>query len=98
MTKAEKNRLMGWRLKVMRHASEVTKTIARTCRHFGISRVAFYRWQRRYEQHGEAGLNDRPRTPHRSSESYSTRGREQDFLPPAELPLRPEQDRGLPPP
>src|SRR5215468_11907382 len=66
MTKAENNRLMGWRLKVLRHASEVTKNIARTCRHFGISRVAFYRWQQRYEEHGEAGLYDRPRTPHRS--------------------------------
>ena len=66
MTKAEKNRLMGWRLKVLRHASEVSKNVARTCRHFGISRVAFYRWQQRYEEHGEAGLYDRPRTPHRS--------------------------------
>jgi len=38
----------------------------RTCRHFGISRQAFYRWKRRYKAHGEAGLWDRARRPHRS--------------------------------
>jgi transposase len=42
--------------------------VAQTCRHFGISRQAFYKWKRRYEQHGEAGLG-RPRTPHRSPRS-----------------------------
>jgi hypothetical protein len=26
----------------------------------------FYRWKRRYDEHGEAGLADRPRTPLRS--------------------------------
>lgn len=66
MTKAEQTRLVSWRLKVLRHASEVTHNVARTCRHFGLSRQAFYKWQRRYAQHGEAGLCDRPRAPHRS--------------------------------
>jgi transposase len=66
LTKHEQARLMNWRLKVLQHASEVTKNIAQTCRHFGISRQAFYKWQRRYEAHGSAGLCDRPRSPHRS--------------------------------
>src|SRR4029450_7884000 len=39
---------------------------ARTCRHFGISRQAFYKCKRRYAEHGEAGLCDRPRRPRRS--------------------------------
>ena len=66
MTKAEQTRLVNWRLKVLRHASEVTQNVARTCRHFGVSRRWFYKWQGRYQAHGEAGLADRPRVPHRS--------------------------------
>jgi len=66
MTKAEQTRRINWRLKVLRHASEVTQNVSRTCRHFGISRQAFYEWQTKYDEHGEAGLCDRPRTPHRS--------------------------------
>ena len=48
------------------HAGERSGNVARTCRHFWISRQAFYKWKRRYEAHGEAGLYDRARTPHRS--------------------------------
>jgi transposase InsO family protein len=66
MTKAEQTRLTKWRLKVLRHASEVTQNVARTCRYFGISRKSFYKWLSRYDEHGEAGLCDRPRTPLRS--------------------------------
>lgn len=69
MTKAELTRLMSWRLKVLRHASEVTQNVARTCRHFGISRQSFYKWKRRHDKDGDAGLCDRPRTPHRSPRS-----------------------------
>ncbi len=66
MTKAEQTRLRTWRLKVLQRAGEGSRNVAQTCRHFGISRQAFYRWQRRYAAHGEAGLCDRPRRPHRS--------------------------------
>jgi transposase-like protein len=34
------------------------RNIARTCRHFGISRQAFYRWKRRFDADGEAALWD----------------------------------------
>jgi transposase InsO family protein len=40
--------------------------VARTCRHFGISRQAFYRWKRRYDALGVTGLADRPSRPQRS--------------------------------
>ena len=40
--------------------------MARTCRHFGISRQAFYKWRQRFAEYGLAGLCDRPRRPHRS--------------------------------
>ena len=40
--------------------------MARACRHFGISRKTFYKWKRRHDDDGDAGLCDRPRAPHRS--------------------------------
>jgi transposase len=66
MTKAEQARVLAWRLKILRWAADEPRQVARTCRHFGISRTAFYRWKRRFEMHGEAGLGDRPRTPQSS--------------------------------
>ena len=66
MTKEQQTRLRNWRLKVLLHEREVTQNIARTCRHFGVSRRWFYKWKARYEAHGEAGLCDRSRAPHRS--------------------------------
>jgi hypothetical protein len=69
MTNAEQTRLATWRLKVLQRAGESSRTVARTCRHFGISRQAFYKWTKRYEAHGEAGPCDPPRTPHRSAGS-----------------------------
>jgi transposase InsO family protein len=66
MTKAEQARLTAWRLKVLRSAGHEPRQVARTCRYFGISRTAFYRWKRRFAKPGEAGLADRARTPHRS--------------------------------
>ena len=66
MTKTEQNRVVAWRLKVLREASAVPRNVAQTCRHFGLSRKAFYKWKARYEAHGEAGLCDRPRAPQRS--------------------------------
>jgi transposase InsO family protein len=65
MTKAEQTRLATWRWRVLRHAAE-SGNVARTCRRFGISRKSFYKWRGRYQQHGEAGLCDRPRAPQHS--------------------------------
>ena len=69
MTKTEQTRLVAWRLKVLVRAGEGARNVARTCRHFGISRQAFYKWKRRYEAHGATGLCDRPRPPLRSPRS-----------------------------
>ncbi len=64
MTKTEQTRVKTWRLKkVLQHAAERSRNVARTCRYFGISRQAFYKWKRRYEAYGEASLYDRSRTP-----------------------------------
>ena len=39
MTKNEQNRVLAWRLKLLREASSTSRSVARTCRRFGISRV-----------------------------------------------------------
>ena len=38
--------------------------VSLTCRHHGISRRTFYRWQQRFDHHGLAGLEDRSHRPH----------------------------------
>ena len=63
MTKNEQNRVLAWRLKLLREASMMPRNVAQACRHFGLSRKTFYKWQTRYKSHGEAGLCDRPRVP-----------------------------------
>jgi transposase len=63
MTKNEQNRVVAWRLKIIQQASEVPRGVTQTCRHFGLSRKTFYKWQSRYKSHGDAGLCDRPRAP-----------------------------------
>ena len=66
MTKSEQNRIVAWRLKLLREASEMPRNVAQACRHFGLSRNTFYKWQARHRAHGEAGLLDRSRAPRRS--------------------------------
>ncbi len=48
MNKNEQNRVVAWRLKLLRQASDMPRSVAQTCR---------------YKSHGEAGLYDRPRVP-----------------------------------
>lgn len=65
MTKGEHTRLVAWRWRLLCRAAD-DANVARTCRHFGISRKSFYKWKRRLDEHGQAGLGDRARVPHRS--------------------------------
>ena len=64
MTEREQQRLVNHRLAVIRHAEEVTGSVAQTCRYCGITRQTFYRWLRRYEEKGVEGLRDRSSRPH----------------------------------
>ncbi len=66
MTKNEQNRVVAWRLKILRQADDLPRGVAQTCRHFGLSRKTFYKWRARHKTHGEAGLCNRPRIPHHS--------------------------------
>jgi Helix-turn-helix domain len=53
MNKNELNRLVAWRLKLLREADEMPRGVAQTCRHYGLSRNTFYKWKARYKSHGE---------------------------------------------
>jgi hypothetical protein len=43
MNKNEQNRVVAWRLKILREADEMPRGVAQTCRHFGLSRKTFYK-------------------------------------------------------
>ncbi len=60
------DRLVQHRLTWFRHAKEVSGSVAKTCRYYGISRNRYYRWYTRYRELGEAGLRDQSRRPHSS--------------------------------
>jgi hypothetical protein len=64
VTEKELARAAAHRLAVIRHAQEVTGNVSLTCRYFGITRQAFYKWLWRYEEQGLEGLRDRSRAPH----------------------------------
>jgi transposase InsO family protein len=64
VTEKELARGAAHRLAIIRHAQEVTGNVSMTCRYFGITRQAFYKWLRRYEDQGLEGLRDRSRRPH----------------------------------
>lgn len=63
MTERELTRNAARRLAILRHAQEVTKNVALTCRYYGITRQAYYTWLHRYEELGLEGLRDRSRRP-----------------------------------
>lgn len=54
------------RLALLRHVEEVSGNVAKTCRHYGISRPTYYKWLHRYKVEGIEGLRDRS-TPQRAS-------------------------------
>ena len=70
MTNTEQRRLTNWRLKLLQAATSAGN-VARTCRHFGISRKTFYKWRQRHREHGDAGLADRARAPRHSPRATS---------------------------
>ena len=44
--------------RMLQHADSEPRYVAQTCRYFGISPTAFYRWKKRFDELGEAGLAD----------------------------------------
>jgi transposase InsO family protein len=72
VTERELDRQAQRRLAVLRHAEEVSGSVAKTCRYYGISRTLFYKWRRRYEEEGLSGLRDRSRRPKSSPSATPT--------------------------
>lgn len=66
MTDRELDRRAAHRLAVIRHAQEVTGNVSKTCRYYGITRQAYYKWLRSYEAGGVAALRDGSSRPHTS--------------------------------
>lgn len=64
MSQHEQLRLVNWRLKILREAAIAPRLVASVCRRYGISRKTFYKWKKRFEAEGEAGLRDQHRAPH----------------------------------
>lgn len=57
------SRQVRQRLACLAWHSAQSGNVSLTCRHFGISRPTFYRWQERYHRAGLTGLADRSRRP-----------------------------------
>jgi hypothetical protein len=95
MTKTEQMRQVSWRQRLLACAADGHRDVARTCRHFGISRKTFYKWKRRHQELGEAALADRPRRPRRSPGATPPEVVSK-ILYPAELPFWGRADPRLP--
>jgi transposase-like protein len=95
MTKTEQTRLITWRVKFLQHAGEGTRRVTATCRHFGISRKTFYKWKKRFDAEGAAGVCDRSRAPRRSPRATPREVVSKDPLLAAALSLRAGPDRRL---
>jgi transposase len=72
MDDREQQRKVRHRLAVLRHAEDVSGNVAATCRYYGISRQAFYKWHRRFEELGEEGQRDRSSAPLHSPNATKT--------------------------
>jgi transposase-like protein len=59
------------RLRMLQHAQRLSGNVSQTCRFFGVSRVLYHIWKKRYEENGLAGLRDQPRRPQHGV-SYSS--------------------------
>ena len=53
MDERDQRRKIRHRLAVLRHAEEVSGSVAATCRYYGISRTVFYKWRNRFEELGK---------------------------------------------
>lgn len=63
------------RLRILKHAEEITHNVAQTCRYYGIARNKYYFWKKRYEENGIEGLKDRSKAP-----KYMPRAAKQEIV------------------
>lgn len=70
---------MAWRLKKVEEQRKAlieaylksTLTMTELCEQYGVSRKTAYKWCKRYKSHGEKGLQDRSKAPHKPNNFYS---------------------------
>jgi transposase InsO family protein/transposase-like protein len=72
VTDRELSRNAARRLAIIRHAQEVSGNVAATCRYYGTTRASYYKWLRRYEEKGVAGLRDLSRAAHTHPNATAT--------------------------
>jgi len=72
VTEQQLLRMAKRRLAILRHAEEITGNVSLTCRYYGISRQVFYKWRRRYDEHGLDGLRYRSHRPQVSPNATRT--------------------------
>lgn len=63
---------MDERMRFVIAASSSGAVVSEECARFGISRVTGYKWLRRYQAEGPAGLQERSRAPHEHGRAYGT--------------------------
>ena len=63
MNKSEIQRQVKLREEIIRHVSDVTQNVAKSCRYYGIARKTYYKWIARYNLHGTAGLTNQSHRP-----------------------------------
>jgi transposase-like protein len=83
------------RLTVLRHAEEISSTVAATCRYYGISRNTFYKWDRRFKTEGPNGLRERSQAPKNSPNATSSEVGGKNHLPAPELSPRSPENRDV---
>jgi transposase-like protein len=96
VTEKERERRARHRLAIIHHAQEVTRNVSKTCRYYGITRTAYYKWLRRYEAGDLEALKRRVIATTPQPPDDAGRGGGQDRLPAQHLPLRAAQDRDVP--
>ena len=69
---SNQERQIKMRISWFNHVKEITHNVAKTCRYYGISRTAYYRWYNRYLKEGASGLVDRSKRPLHSPKTTKT--------------------------
>jgi transposase-like protein len=72
------------KLKILNHGKE-NGNVSKTCRYFGISREAYYKWKRDYDARGEAVLINSKPCPQNPKLRIPPAHRREDNLPAEEL-------------
>jgi transposase-like protein len=83
------------KLAVLRHVEEVSGNVSATCRYYGISRQAYYRWLKRFDAEGHRRAPRSHQRPTPFAEGDKRRGGREDPLVAPAVSLRAAEDRNV---